>query len=314
MNEATVFQRISSLADATRGRLLAVLDRHELTVGELCGVVQLPQSTVSRHLRVLLDEGWVVARSEGTSRYYRLATRMEPGALRLWEVVREALAESVEAEQDEARAAELIARRRTRSQEFFSNAASEWDGVRAELFGRDPELRALLALLDPSWTVGDLGCGTGSLTETVAPHVGRVIAVDESADMLEGAERRLAAREGGGDVELRRGRLEALPIDDAELDLALLSLVLHYVPAPDAAIAEAARALTVGGRLLVLDMQPHGREEYREEMGHLWQGFSREQIEGWMTAAGLEPRVWLPMAPDPDAKGPLLFTAVGKRA
>lgn len=309
MNTSAVFQRLSALADATRGRILNVLDGRELTVGELVAALQLPQSTVSRHLRILSDEGWLASRAEGTSRYYALSTRLDAGAGELWRVVRESLAESPEAAQDEERAREVVSRRRTRSQEFFSSAAGQWDAVRAELFGA-PEARALLALMDSSWVVGDLGCGTGRLAETVAPFVGRVVAVDESPDMLEAARQRLA---DVANVELRPGRLEALPLEDGTLDVALLGLVLHYVPAPERALAEAARALKPGGRLLVLDMVAHGREEYRERMGHVWQGFERGQLEGWMREAGLEPAGWHGLPADPEAKGPLLFAAVGSK-
>ena len=309
MNEASIFQRIGALADATRGRLLKLLDRHELTVGELCGAVQLPQSTVSRHLRVLTDEGWLAVRSEGTSRYYRVASRMPAEARRLWEAVRESL-QGAEFEQDAARAADLVATRRTRSQEYFSTAASEWDEVRAGLFGAEPELRALPALIHPASTVADLGCGTGQLASMLAPFVRRVIGVDGSEAMLEGARRRLG---GVANVELLEGRLESLPIEDATVDLALMSLVLHYLPSPEAALGEAARILKPVGRVLVVDMLPHGRDEYRERMGHVWQGFEREQMEAWLRNAGLNPIGWHALPPDREAKGPLLFVASARK-
>jgi len=309
MNESTVFQRLSALADATRGRLLRVLDRYELTVGELCAAVQLPQSTVSRHLRVLTDEGWLAARSEGTSRFYRLSSRLPAESRRLWEAVRDSL-NGGEFEQDAARAADQVTRRRARSQEFFSTAAAGWDSVRAELFGREPELRALPALLHPSSTVADLGCGTAQLAATLAPFVRRVIAVDDSADMLAAAGRRLAAQPN---VELLEGRLESLPIEDGAVDLALLSLVLHYVPAPEAALREAALVLRPVGRLMVIDMLPHGRDEYRERMGHVWQGFGQDQMEGWLRDAGLNPVSWHALPPAPDARGPLLFVATARK-
>jgi SAM-dependent methyltransferase len=273
MNETTVFQRLTSLADATRGRLLLVLESQELTVSEVCAVVQLPQSTVSRHLRLLADEGWVTSRAEGTSRYYRRASRLESGAERLWTVVRESLAASLEAGQDAERAREVVARRRTRSQEFFRTEAGRWDGVRRELFGAHPEWPALLALLDPTWVVGDLGCGTGQLAETLAPYVSRVVAVDESPDMLKAAKRRLEALGVSERVELRQGRLETLPIGDRELDVALFSLVMHYVAHPEESLAEARRVLRPGGRLLVVDMTAHDRQAYADEMGHRWPGF-----------------------------------------
>ena len=309
MDTATrIFSRLGHLADATRGRILFVLDGRELTVGELVTVLQLPQSTVSRHLRILSDEGWLASRSEGTSRYYALASRLDDGADELWRVVRGSLTESADAAQDVARARELVAKRRSRSQEFFSTAAGQWDAVRAELFGA-PEARALLALMDPAWEVGDLGCGTGRLAETVAPFVAGVVAVDESPDMLDAARRRLADVEN---VELRVGRLESLPVEAGSLDVALLGLVLHHVPDPGRALAEAARVLRPGGRVLVLDMLAHGREEYRERMGHLWQGFDRDQVEGWMLDAGFGVIRWHTLPADPEAKGPLLFVAAAR--
>ncbi|MGH7481574.1 MAG: ArsR/SmtB family transcription factor, partial [Longimicrobiales bacterium] len=264
--ESAVFDRLSVLADATRGRLLLLLARHELTVGELCAAVQLPQSTVSRHLRILSEEGWLVSRAEGTSRYYRLAPGLDASRRRLWQVVAEEAGDTVEAAQDEARAGSVLARRQRKSEEFFATAAGRWDGMRAELFGERAELLALLGLLDQDAVVGDLGCGTGQLAAAYAPFVGRVIGVDRSREMLKAARRRLADVRN---VELRRGELEALPLDDASLDVALLFLVLHYVPEPPAALAEAARVLRPGGRLLVVDMATHGREEYREQMGHV---------------------------------------------
>ncbi len=119
--------------------------------------------------------------------------------------------------------------------------------------------------------MGDLGCGTGALLSTLAPHVARVIGVDASDEMLAAARARTA---GLDNVELRRGTLEALPIDDATLDAATMMLVLHHLPSPALALAEAARVLKPGGRLLVVDMAPHEREEYRQQMGHVWLGFS----------------------------------------
>jgi ArsR family transcriptional regulator len=313
MNESQVFDRLSSLADAARARLLRVLERYELTVGELCTVVQLPQSTVSRHLRILSDEEWVASRAEGTSRYYRISSRLEADAERLWSVVRESLATSPEAAQDAERAAEVVSRRRTRSQEFFRTAAGKWESVRRELFGEGPEYAALLALLDPGWTVGDLGCGTGDLAEAVAPYVGRVVAVDESPDMLAAASRRLEALVETGEVELREGRLEALPVAESELDVGLLSLVLHYVREPWRALEEAARAVRRGGQVLVVDMVAHGREEYAEQMGHQWSGFSREQVEGWLEAAGFDDLLYGHLPIDEEASGPVLFVARGRR-
>ncbi|WP_325310709.1 metalloregulator ArsR/SmtB family transcription factor [Longimicrobium sp.] len=298
---------MSALADSTRSRLLLVLERHELTVGELCAVVQLPQSTVSRHLKTLGDEDWVSSRAEGTSRRYRMSLdRLEPSAKRLWTLVREQVASLPAAEQDVLRLGSVLAQRSTRSQEFFSTAAGQWDRLRAELFGRRADLLGLLGMLDPAWTVGDLGCGTGQVSESLAPFVRRVVAVDGSPAMLGAAHGRL---DGIANVEVRAGELEALPIADGELDAALLFLVLHYVAEPAAALAEARRVLRPGGVLLVVDMTPHDREEYRQAMGHVWLGFAPDELQGWMTDADLGGFRYVALPADPAAKGPALFAA-----
>ena len=302
-----IFDRLTALADPTRSRLLLLLDRHELTVGELCSALQLPQSTVSRHLKTLADEGWVSARAEGTSRRYAMpGAELDPAARRLWHLVRDQVGATPSARQDLVRAERVMHERRTMSQAFFSSRAGQWDRVRAELYGTRGDLTPLAALLDPSLVVGDLGCGSGQTSATLAPFVQRVIAVDESTAMLGAARERIGHH---ANVELRGGRLEDLPIDDAALDMAVLSLVLHFVVDPSAVFVEAARVLRPGGVLLIVDMEPHEREEYRTTMGHLWLGFSAEQMSSWLTSAGFAPPRIVPLAPDPHAKGPALFTA-----
>src|SRR5437762_2967533 len=175
-----IFDRLTALSDPTRSRLLLLLDRHELTVGELCSALQLPQSTVSRHLKTLADEGWVTARADGTSRRYAMpASALDSGARRLWHVVREQVGATPSARHDLSRAERVLLERRSTSQAFFSARASQWDRVRAELYGARVEWAPLAALLDPTWIVADLGCGTGQTTATIAPYVTHVIAVDE---------------------------------------------------------------------------------------------------------------------------------------
>lgn len=307
--DAAIFDDLSALADATRSRMLLVLERHELTVSEICGVLQLPQSTVSRHLKTLSDAGWVASRRDGTSRYYTLALDERGAATRrLWTLLREQVGGTSAADQDLRRLKGALARRQTASQAFFATAAGKWDKLRGELFGSASHLQALPALLDESWVVGDLGCGTGQLSEALAPFVAAVVAVDRSADMLQAARRRLRELPN---VDLRRGELEALPIDDASLDAATLMLVLHHVPDPAGVLAEAARVLKPGGRLLICDMLPHDREEYRQQMGHVWLGFADAQIQRWLGSIGFgRVRVVVPSA-EPHARGPALFVATG---
>ena len=309
MTPAPVLDRLSTLADSTRSRLLLLLDRHEATVGELCSILQLPQSTVSRHLKLLGDDQWIVSRAEGTSRYYRRNPTLEEAAGRLWEVVRHEVANTAVAAEDTQRANAVLASRRATARAFFSTAAGKWDALRLELFGERQDGALLAALADPEHVIGDLGCGTGNLTTLLAPHVHRVIAVDGSAAMLDAARSRLP---DGRNVDWRVGDLESLPIEDAALDVALLSLVLHYVSEPPRALAEARRVLRPGGRLVVMDMLPHAREEYREQMGHVWQGFSESQIRDWMGQAGFVGVRVHAVGVDEKAKGPSLFVATGR--
>src|SRR5947207_5049110 len=155
-----ILDHLTALSDSTRSRLLLLLDRHELTVTELCGIMQLPQSTVSRHLKALADSGWIGARAEGTSNLYSMTRDdLDPAALRLWALVREQVGSTPAAAQDHRRLQAALAERRTKSQEFFSSSAGQWDRLRDELFGERFHLAALGAFADGRWTVGDLGCG-----------------------------------------------------------------------------------------------------------------------------------------------------------
>lgn len=308
--EAAIFDDLTVLGDATRSRILVLLERHELTVSELCAVLQLPQSTVSRHLKTLADGEWVTSRRDGTSRFYSTVDPQEPAARRLWQLLREQVTATSAADHDARRARSVVARRQTASQRFFESAAGRWDKLRAELFGGASHLQALAGLLDDRWTVGDLGCGTGHLAGAVAPFVSRVIAVDRSAEMLQAARRRLR---DFGNVDIRRGDLETLPIDDGALDAATLILVLHHTPDPAAVLGDAARVLRPGGRLLIADMLPHDREEYRQQMGHVWLGFADDQMRRLLGAAGFHNVRIVPLAPDHESKGPALFAATAVR-
>jgi ArsR family transcriptional regulator len=302
---------MTALADPTRARTLRLVERQELSVADLCAVLQLPQSTVSRHLKVLSDEGWVSARADGTSRLYRLALeRLEPSARRLWSLVRDETAATPLAEQDDRRLEGVLAERQTRSQAFFASSAGQWDKLRREMYGDRFDLQALAGLVDAEWTVGDLACGTGQVTTALAPFVRRVIAVDRSRAMLSAARKRLGTAEH---VDLRQGTLEALPIDDGTLDAAVISLALHYVSDPPAALREAARTLRPGGRLLAIDLLEHEREEYRQQMGHVWMGFGRDQMTGWLAQAGFDDARVLPLPAAPQAQGPALFAATARR-
>lgn len=310
MNTTTappILDRLSALGDPTRTRILALLECSEFTVSELCSVLQTAQPTVSRHLKALSFEGWVEARADGRNRHYRLNPDLDEAGQALWAIVRDEIGRAGVYAEDSERAVSVLDHRRLRSQAFFAETAARWDVMRAEMFGSGSGLAPLLGLIEAEWTVGDLGAGTGALAARLAPMASRVVAVDRSEEMLATARVRL---EAASNVDLRHGDLEALPLEDDELDLAILALVLHYVVDPARVLEETARALRPGGKLLLLDMRAHERSVgFGEDMGHVWPGFEAERIEAWLAKAGFRSARVTPMPPEPEAKGPLLFLA-----
>jgi SAM-dependent methyltransferase len=297
---------LGSLADPTRLRLLALLERHELGVVELCDAVKLPQSTVSRHLKVLADEGWLASRREGTAHLYRMDPGVDAAARRLWRLARAETAGWATLEQDAARAARRLAARREQADRFFAGAAGEWERLRRELYGAAFGDEALRALLPADLVVADLGCGTGDLAARLAPHVARVVGVDRSAAMLRAARRRLEAL---SNVDLRQGDLEALPLDDASCGAALLVLALTYVAEPARAVAEAARVLAPGGVLAVVDLARHDDEAFRERLGQASLGFEPDALAALLAGAGLAVSRVAPLAAEAGARGPALVLA-----
>ncbi len=309
--KTSVLDRLSILADSTRSRILLLLDRHELTVSELCTILQLPQSTVSRHLKTLADDGWIVARGDGTSRFYKMVpTRLDNATKDLWMLVRAQMAISPSAGEDQRRAMSVLQRRAATARVFFADSAEYWDRLRTEMIGKRADLLALLDLFDDRWVVGDLGCGAGQLAEALAPCVATVIGVDESGPMLSAAAKRLQAFEN---VSLRPGTIEALPIETATLDAAVLFLVAHFITDPMKAMAEIRRVLKPGGRVLIVDLMSHDRVDYVVQLGHVWQGFDGEQMKEWLADAGFTAAKYRTLPADPDATGPSLFVSSARK-
>ncbi len=308
-----VLRWMATLADPSRVRLLRLIDQEELGVSDLCTVVQMPQSTVSRHLKVLGDEGWTVHRREGTTHRYRMVLdELTPGQRGLWLLAREQTEGWAALAQDAVRLKACLAARADDPETFFAGAARDWDRTRDALYGRGFSHDALLALVPDDWTVADLGCGTGSLTRALSPRVRRVVGVDNSPAMLEAAR---SGTRGLDNVQIKPGGLTDLPLDDGSCDATLCVLVLAYLDDADVdrALAEMARVLRPGGRSVVLDLLIHDREDFRRGTGQRNLGFDPGDLGVRMAAAGLAAARLQPLAPDPAATGPALLLATATK-
>ncbi len=297
----------AALADPQRARMLRLLEREELAVGELALALQLPQSTMSRHLKALHEAGLVAKRAEGTATMYRLSRdAIADEARSAWDLLRGSLRGKAEFADDDRRLAEVIASRGDDPKGFFGRVGGEWTGLRQGLFGDRFAADALLALVPSDWTVADLGCGTGEIAAELAPFVRKVVAIDREPAMIDAARRRLREHQN---VEVRRGVLEDLPASAGEFDACVLSLVLHHVRAPAKVLASARKTLAKGGTIVVIDMVEHARAEYRTTMGHEHLGFSQEAVSALAAEAKLSLDLYRPLRPAIDGKGPGLFVA-----
>jgi SAM-dependent methyltransferase len=310
-----LLNRLTTLGDMARLRILRLLAKQELTVGELSRAMQLPQSTVSRHLKLLHEGGWIIKRSQRTASLYCLVEdALDAETKSLWRVAQSQL-ESANGSMpvladDDSRLAEILVERREDSESFFGRLGAEWDHHRHELYGDQFTTEAMLALIDPSWVIADLGCGTGNAAEFLAPFVKRIIAIDRESSMLDAARKRL---EGFENVEFRAGDLTDLPLDDEEIDAAMVYLVMHHIREPATAMREIARALKPGGIAMVVDMVAHDRESYRRTMGHKHLGFDEDEVKSWADAAGLCDVRYRRLHPDTRGSGPGLFVATMRR-
>ena len=276
------------LSDPTRLRILALLEQEELAVGELSRALDLAQSRVSNHLRLLREAGLLRQRRVGTSTFLRLDLRPEAQAIatRLWSVLRAELETLPEYGADRVRLDGILAERRERNGDFFDRVAGQWDKLAGAFStGRSRE-RAVAQLLPAGFVVADLGCGTGYMAEALLSTAARVICVDRSERMLEEARARLTRRAPHMDLEFRQGRLDALPIADGELDALVCGLVLHHLESLDAAVAEMARVLKPGGSAAVLELSPHTESWMRRELGDLHLGVPANETLEALEGAG----------------------------
>jgi len=275
------------LGDEARLRLLRVLGLQRLNVTELTAVLGLAQSGVSRHLRLLKEAGFVVEEKDAGFSYYQLSTATRNGEQALWPVLQAQFAHAdadPAIKADDARLQEVL---RLRKENFEGHAADTRDG-RQLVPGRSwAAWSRALGLLLPALRVADLGCGEGYLTIEASRWAASVIAVDRSDAVLERA-RALGLRRRATNVTWRRGELEKVPIEDAAVDVTLLSQALHHATTPARAVAEAARITAPGGRVLILDLRRHQEEWVRSKLGDRALGFDEDELKTLLASAGLE--------------------------
>ncbi|WP_018291517.1 metalloregulator ArsR/SmtB family transcription factor [Verrucomicrobium sp. 3C] len=289
----------SMLGDLTRLRILALLQKLELSVAELCEVLQASQPAVSGHLALLRTEGLVLARRQGRKTFYSLSPERNEAEARLAATALLLLAESGEAEGDPERLRKVVERRKRETRAHFNRMAGRLGGAACP--GRGwPAVGPLLARLLPPVTIADLGCGEGWLSQLLAQRAKRVIAVDISLKMVAFATRE-AKKRNFTNLEFRVGDLQSPPIPPESVAIAVLSQALHHAPSPEEAIAAASRILQPGGTLVILDLSEHSFEDARTLYGDYWLGFSESDLEKWLTAAGFGEIQIQPLDSDPDA-------------
>jgi ubiquinone/menaquinone biosynthesis C-methylase UbiE len=278
-----------ALADPTRLRIVALLRAMELSVGELAQVLGQSQPRVSRHVKILCDSGVARRRKEGSWVFLCPGDSVRVGplfhAMDQWLVLEGGDHWAVA---DTAKLAAVRADRAASAQSYFAAHASQWDAIRSLHVPETAVEAAMVRALDGD-DVGrlvDIGTGTGRMIALFGPSASRCIGIDRSPEMLRLARAKLAEHP---DIvaELHQGDISAIPLGDGCADTVILHQVLHFIPAPEAALIEAARLVAPGGRLLVVDFAPHDHEELRAQDAHARLGFSDEQISAWYGEAGL---------------------------
>ncbi|MFW6324431.1 MAG: ArsR/SmtB family transcription factor [Desulfovibrionales bacterium] len=304
MNEIT--QLCKAVGDETRIRLINVLSKFELNVGEIVSVLEIGQPRVSRHLKILSDAGLLQSRRDGLWVFY--CTMTENPGREFVKALKPFLKSDSLLRQDMHRAHGVVEERVQATRRFFDTVAHKWPTMSAEILG-DLDLAVEIMHRMPDCDVAvDLGCGPGDLLPTLSRRAYQVIGVDNSRKMLDLASQRVAR---SGKVSLRIGDMAHLPLKDGEAGFAVMSMVLHHLDSPQAALRETARILVPGGRLVIADFSSHENEAMRAQYGDRWLGFGTQRLQTWLEQSGF---VFRDATPMPVRKGlTLVLTEAIKR-
>ena len=293
---------LKSAGEPTRLRILALLGEAELTVSDLTEILRQSQPRLSRHLRLLTEAGLVDRFREGSWAFFRLGERGGTSELARTLIGRLKTDDAIVL-RDRERLAAVRANRAAAAQNYFRRHAAEWDRIR-RLHVADAAVESAIraALADkPIRSLLDLGTGTGRMLELFGPDIERGLGLDLSLDMLALARARLD-RAGLRHCSVRHGDIYDLALPRDSFDVVIIHQVLHFLDDSARAIAEAARVLRPGGRLLVVDFAPHDLEFLREEHAHRRLGFAAETVTQWLEAAGLDVLRQETLPPGPQGK------------
>ena len=277
---------LRALSDPTRLRIVALVQKDELSVNELQEITRLGQSRISTHLGLLQDSGLVQSRREGKRTFYKLNPQTNGGAVEFVQLAIRGAKELPEHTGDEINLKRILARRREQAQHLYNQVAGRFDRV----YGPGRSWQAfghLLLRILPPLVVADLGSGEGLLSELLARRCKQVIAVDNSAKIVAfGAAK--AKKNGLKNLEFRLGDLQNPPVEPHSVDLVVLSQALHHAADPARAIHAAWRLLRPGGQIMILDLLQHSFEKARELYGDHWLGFAECDLQRWLEAAGFK--------------------------
>ena len=273
-----------ALADKTRIRLLNILIRHELSVNEIVAVMEMGQSRISRHLKVLTDSGLLECRRDGAWAFYSAVSQKNAG--RFVDSI-QPLFQSEQRLADDLKTASLLVKERSiRSRNFFNSIASEWNYLQQKVLGDFDLNQAILDCVGQCRFAVDLGCGTGALLNELQKKAGFAVGIDNSRKMLDQAEKLFSSDKKN--IELRLGELEHLPVGNSEADLAVISMVLHHLADPEKVTTEVARILKTDGIFIIADFEKHTNEEMRKKYGDRWLGFSKDEIRTILNHSNFE--------------------------
>ena len=305
-----------TLSDPTRLRILSLLERETLVVQELMEVLGMAQSRVSRHLAILREAGLLDDRRDGTFVSYRFEPPDEGPWAESWRLVRQSLERDPTAERDRAVLDRVLEARGDKTPTFFDTVGPEWDAIR-QVFDDDVlRARAVARIVEPGLRVVDVGTGTGVLACELAQLGLDVLGIDRSESMLEAARSKLETLQlpATGSLRFEQADACAIPVEDGALDAAFAHMVLHYMPAPEEVVAEMARVVKPGGRVVIVDFRAHGIEWMKRDLGVRWMGFAEDEVRDWFEQAGLpEPFVQETPARSRDRDLPATFIASARR-